>query len=413
MGVSRMQAIEYRFSVPRYLLSRAVGKRSPSVHYGRFSSIRLTHLPKPSLKGPEWAKLRPIASGICGTDIGIITGQASPSLEPFSSFPAVLGHEILASVDELGGAIDDISPEQRVVVDPFLHCRVRGLPPCANCVEGRTSLCRNMTAGDLAPAMIMGTCRDLLGGWTEQIVAHRSQLFPVPAEISDDKAVLIEPLSVSLHAVLIAPPPAGSTVLVIGGGTVGLCTVAALRLLGITSHITLLARYEFQRQLGVRLGADETPPPGSDKALELVEARMGARLLKPTLGRRVPDWGFDYVYDCVGAPNSLDDALRTTRSGGTLVLLGGAGEIRKLDWAFVWAKEMRVLGSCGYGLEAWRGQRCHTFEVAMQLLRENPDYPLHRLISHRYPLAEYQTAFQTVLDRRTSQATKVLFTNAS
>lgn len=405
-----MQAIQYRFSVPRFLLSKAVGKRSPSVHYGRFSGVRLAHVPEPQLRGPEWAKLRPIASGICGTDMAIISGQASPSLEPFSSFPAVLGHEILATVHELGDGVDDISPNERVVVDPFLHCRVRGLTQCTNCEAGKTSLCRNMTAGELAPAMIMGTCRNLPGGWTERIVVHRSQLFSVPDSISDDKAVLIEPLSVSLHGVLIAPPKAGSTVLVIGGGTVGLCTIAALRLLRIPCHITFLARYPFQRELGLLFGANDAPGPGSESALQLTRTTTGARLFKPTLGRDVPDWGFDHVYDCAGTRTSLDDALRITRPGGKLVLLGGAGEIRKLDWTFVWAKEIQVLGSCGYGLEDWKGKRRHTFEVAIELLLQDSQFPLGRLITHRYTLGEYQAAFRAALDRRASKAVKVLFT---
>src|SRR5690606_39436638 len=110
-----------------------------------------------------------------------------------------------------------------------------------------------------------------------------------PDELPDGKAVLVEPLAVSVHAALKALPPDDGRVLVIGGGSIGLCTVAALRLLGVKAHVTLLGRYPFQRELGRMLGADETPAGG---ALEAASRLAGAGLYKPTLGRPVADWGF-------------------------------------------------------------------------------------------------------------------------
>lgn len=402
-----VKGVEYRFSIPKYLAAKSLGKRFPAFVYGSLSALRLSDAPDLELPGERWALLRPILSGICGTDLGIITAKTSTALEPFSSFPAVLGHEVTARVERVGAAVATVAPGDRVVVDPFLHCAVRSLEPCPLCAAGQTSLCRNFTRGALAPGMIAGTCASLPGSWSEAMLAHESQLFPVPETLPDRKAALVEPLSVSLHAVLKGLPPGECRVLVVGGGSIGLCTVAALRLLGAPAHITLLGRYPFQREFARMLGADETPVVGG--ALEAASKLLGASLYKPTLGRPVTDWGFDVVFDCVGSRESIDDGLRATRQGGSFVLLGAAGEIPKLDWSFVWSREIKLLGSCGYGREEWQGTTRHTFEVTMELLQKQPEYPVDRLITHVYPLSDYRKALCAALNRRESKAVKVAF----
>lgn len=401
------RGVEYRFSIPKYLGARTLGKRLPAFTYGPLSALCLKELPEPDLRGERWALLRPILSGVCGTDLGIITAKTSMALEPFASFPSVLGHETVARVVRAGAGVSRAAPGDRVVVDPFLHCAVRGLEPCPSCARGETSLCRNFAHGELPPGMIAGACAGVPGSWSEAMLAHDSQLFPVPAGLSDEKAALVEPLSVSLHAVLKAAPAGDARVLVIGGGAIGQCTVASLRLLGSRAHVTLLARYPFQREFGRLLGADATPASAS--ALDAATGITGARLYKPTLGPPVADWGFDVVFDCVGSRTSIDGGLRVTRQGGCFVLLGAAGLISRLDWAFVWSREIRVLGSCGYGREVWEGTPRHTFEVAMELLLRRPEYPIERLITHVFPLEAYREALHTALSRRESQALKVAF----
>lgn len=409
-----MKALEYRFNLPKYLLTRTAGKRGEPLTYGPLSSLRLREVADPVPPSAEWHILRPILAGICGTDTALLSGKASPMLEPWSSFPAVLGHEIVARIERLAvvpqnSGAPELGEGERVVVDPFLHCVVRGLDPCPNCQAGLTSACRNATQGRLAPALIMGTCRDLPGGWSERMVAHPSQLFRVPDEIIDDVAVLVEPLSVAVHAVLRSPPAHGESLLIIGGGTIGLCVLAALRLLNFDVHVTLLARHGFQRELALRFGADEVVSSDRDAALRLAVTHRGARMHKPTLGRAVPDWGFDWVCDCVGTPASLDDGLRTARPGGTFVLLGCAREAPHLDWTLVWSRELNVRGSCGYGVERFEGRRLHTFQLVMELMRRHPEYPLRAMLTHRYPLTAYREALRAAFRRSESGAIKVVF----
>lgn len=404
-----MQALEYRFDLPRYLAMRASRGKVRALSYGPYGALRLTDVPQPRRPGPDWLELEPLLSGICGTDVAIVTAKASPLLEPVASFPAVMGHEIVARVVRPPEPAGPFAPGDRVVVDPFLHCAVRGLEPCDNCRAGRTSACRNVTRGRFAPAMILGTCRDLPGGWAQRMVAHRSQVFKVPGGLPDESAVLAEPLSVALHGVLKAPPPPGAQVLIVGGGTIGLLTLAALRLLGLDCRVSIVVRHPAQQALALRLGADEAVRGGAGTALDLACSRTHAHLHRPTLGRPVLDWGFDLVFDCAGTPASLDDALRAARPGGAVILLGCAGVAPNLDWTLVWSRELQVLGSCGYGIESYRGDRLHTIALALQLLAAQPEYPVRDLVTHRFPLADYRKALRTAIEGKGAGAVKVVF----
>jgi threonine dehydrogenase-like Zn-dependent dehydrogenase len=339
--------------------------------------------------------LRPILSGVCGSDIALLTGKGSAVLSPFISMPAVLGHEVLARVQETG---------QRVVVDPLLGCTPRGLEACASCTAGEPGLCLRTADGSISPAPMLGYCHDLPGGWSEEMVAHASQLHPVPDSLSDEAAVLVEPLSVALHAVLAAPPQESDRVLVIGAGTVGLCTVAALRMAAPGADVTLIARHAAQRDLGTRLGARV-----ARDAIEAAVDRAGARRHRPLVGEDVLTGGFAQVYECVGSASSLDSALRSAGPRGRVVVVGAPAVIRDLDWTLAWARELRIEGSYVYGTQHGLPGGPHTMDVAMDLLGRHPDLPIGELVTHRFRLTEWRRAMAAAIGGRKAGAIKVVF----
>lgn len=408
-----MKAVCYDFTIPKYLAARVLGGRFPRVHTGWMSSVSLKDVPPPTLRGSDWVLVEPRLSGICGTDMGTITAKSSPALAPYVSFPAVMGHEVVADVVEVGDDVDHCKPGDRVVIDPFISCTVRGLPPCPSCSQGLTARCERAAGGEpndqvVAPGMILGFCRDLPGSWSERMAVHRSQVFPVPEALSDEEAVLVEPLAVCVHAALRRVPRAGDRILVLGGGTIGLCMVAALRLLNLDVQIATSVRYDFQKELALALGSDGVFK-GRDAAVQAAKAMTTVKSHRPPIGRSVYMGGFDIVFDCVGSAASVDDALRLTRSGGTVVLVGGAGELPKLDWTFVWAQELAVIGTVGYGIEPWGGRNVHTFYLTMERLAARSDIPLSRLITHRFYLDEYREALRVNLGRSRAQAVKTVF----
>ena len=174
---------------PRYLLMRAGAKRVKGLDTGRFSPLQLEKRPEPKLPTPEWVRVRPLLSGICGSDLGTLSAENSPYFSPITSPPFVLGHEVLGEV--VRRTTPALRAGERVVVEPALGCAVRGIePPCAYCASGRYALCVNVAKGDILPGIQTGFCGDTGGGWSEgTLVAHPSQLHRVPDEVSDEAAV--------------------------------------------------------------------------------------------------------------------------------------------------------------------------------------------------------------------------------
>ena len=401
-----MKALVYRLSLPRVILAKLFARRWPWLVYGPAGPVRYADCPDPAPRGDDWAVVTPRLAGLCGSDIGVIAAHTSPAASPFSSFPAVLGHEVVGVIAHAGNKVPWPSGT-RVVVDPSISCTMRELPPCPQCRRGFPYLCQRCTDGALSPGFLVGYCRDLPGGWSQKMIAHATQLHPVPDGMPDERAVLVEPLAVATHGILRRPPARGARVLVIGAGTIGLCTVAALRLLGHEAHVTVAARHGIQARLAQALGASRVVSPAD---LGRAAREAGARAFRPLIGREVYRGGFDVVYDCVGTRRSLDDALRLAREGGTVVLLGGAGEIPKTDWTFVWMRELEIVGAVGYGLEQVGGRTVHTFDLVLEALADHPDLPVERMVTHRFPLHRYRDALKAALDRRASGAIKIVFT---
>jgi len=398
-GSARGLWLRFGASATNQRALRLLGGRLPRLTRGWMPWLELHRYDPPVHRGPDWVRVRPVLAGVCGTDMALLTGHASAILSPFASFPAVLGHEIVGVVEEDG---------RRVVVDPIIGCVVRGLEICRRCAAGEARFCERATDGDLSPGLLIGYCADLPGGWSDAMAVHRSQLHPVPETLSNEAAVLVEPFSVALHAVLASRPSAGDAVLVIGGGTLGLLTVASLRLLAPDANIVLLARHDRQQSLGKRLGAI-VAPSGRGAAVSAAQRYAGARVYRSILGQAVVSGGFAQVYDAVGSRESVADALSASDAGARVVLAGGPAELAGIDWTLAWARELRIEGTYVYGPEPALGGAPHTMDEAMRLLAAHPEQPIAELVTHTFALEAWRQAMDTVLSRGSSGAIKVAF----
>ena len=414
-----MQAVCFNLSVPRYVLGRALGGLSDAVVFGAASGVRLLDYDLPDLPDPHWVELEVLLAGVCGTDLSNLTYRSSPILEPFASFPAVLGHEILARVIRIGSAVSRVSPGERVIVDPILTCSTRGYPisqTCPLCAAGHPALCtragepgRVLIGGErLAPGITIGYHRHLPGGWGERLVVHEAQLHRADPALSDRQAVLIEPLAVAIHAVLRAGPKQDEPVLVIGSGPIALSTVWALRSLGHEGTLVAQVKRPKEKALARSLGASHVVTPGSEARQVLL--RTGTSAYRPLASPEVyAGGGFPVIFDCVGSSVSLDQSLRYAAPQGRTVVLGCAARVRSLDLTMVWARELELRGFVGYGRETWNGESLHTYDVTQRLLKTTTA-PVADMITHTYPLDRYRTALSAARHRRQSGAIKVLFT---
>ena len=403
-----MKAISFAAPIPTYLTTLLAGRVSDALYVGPHACTRLGEVDTPALPTERWVRVRTRMGGICGSDLNVVTLKASPSTSPFSSFPFVIGHENVGEIVEVGQGVRDARVGDRVVANPLLCCEPRGLEPaCDACTAGHHSRCARFTDGALAPGMLIGTTRGLGGSWGEMFVAHESQLVPVPETVADEEAVLIEPFACSVHAVRAAMPEAGERVLVIGAGSIGLLTVAALKALAPASHVTVLARHPFQADHARRLGAESVVFARGSYLRELADAGH-ARLLKPILGKPVGVGGFGRTFICIGGPRATDDAMRVTRAGGTLVLLGNSAKMDGIDWTPLWLKELTVRGSLCYGEHRHGSPGSNAFREAADLIAARR-VALAPLLTHVYSLGDYRAALSTAMDKQASGSIKVAF----
>jgi L-iditol 2-dehydrogenase len=403
-----MKAISFAAPIPTYVRTLLAGKISDALYVGPHACTRLADVDVPALPNDRWVRVRTRMGGICGSDLNVITLKASPSTSPFSSFPFVIGHENVGDIVETGRAVGGVSVGDRVVINPLLCCEPRGIgSPCDACATGHHSRCAHFTDGPIAPGILVGTTRGLGGSWGEMFVAHETQLVRVPESVTDEEAVLVEPLACSVHAVRSAMPAPHERLLVIGAGSIGLLSLATLKALAPSCHVTVLARYPFQADHATRLGADRIVFGRGNYLPELAEAGE-ARLLKPIIGKPVGVGGFDRTFICIGGARATDDAMRITRAGGTLVLLGNSAKMDGIDWTPLWLKELTLRGSLCYGEHRHLSPARDAFREAADLTASRA-VALKALVTHLYPLADYRTALATAMDRQGSESIKVAF----
>jgi 2-desacetyl-2-hydroxyethyl bacteriochlorophyllide A dehydrogenase len=266
------------------------------------------------LPGPDDLLVRVEACGVCGTDRHLLHGEFP------STPPVTLGHEFCGIVEAMGNDISGFALGDRITGDPNISCG-----RCPQCMAGRVNLCRNLRA--------IGIHRD--GGFAEYVIVPQKQAFILPLGLKPTHGAFCEPLACCLHGIDIAGIKAGSSVVVLGGGVIGLLTVQLARLAGATTVI-LSTRQASKRRLAEEIGATATVDPSSS---DIIDDIAGPNGLMPG--------GVDVVIECAGVAETVQQTTRLAKAGGTVVILGvmaqGAKvELEPFDILF---RELRVLGS--------------------------------------------------------------------
>ena len=309
-------------------------------------SIALRQVDKPDI-GPDELLVRVEACGVCGTDRHLFHGEfpCTPPVTP--------GHEFSGIVEAIGTSVSGFAVGDRVTGDPNIACG-----RCAHCHAGRVNLCSNLRA--------IGIHRD--GGFAEYLALPQKQAFILPAGLKPTHGAFCEPLGCCLHGVDLAEIGPGSSVVVLGGGVIGLLTVQLARLAGANT-IILSTRQASRRALARDLGATATVDP---TAGDVVDAIAGPAGLAPG--------GVDVVFECAGVRETVEQSMRLARAGGTIVIVGVTpqgmkAEFEPFDLLF---RELRVLGSF---------LNPYTHRRAAELIASGA-IEIDRLISRQVPLED-------------------------
>ena len=295
------------------------------------------------------------ATTICGGDLHIFRGK-----HPAAPLPAAIGHEVAGKVVEIGPDVTRVQIGDRVAVEPVIACGV-----CHFCRRGEYHLCTHISF----------QYRVGQGGFTPYFVAHENWVHKLPQHLSYSEGALLEPLSVALHAVTRAGPRFGHSSAIFGAGAIGLLVLLLTKSAG-GGQTFVVDIQDFRLHKARELGASAVfNNLHGDAVLEILD--------------RTGQLGVDISYEAVGLEATLLQCLRALKKGGTAVLVGLFEEPTLTLPANIFVqKEITLSGSQGYNWD---------FQAALQLL-EQGRLDLTPLVTHEFPLAEIQQAFDLLMD---------------
>jgi threonine dehydrogenase-like Zn-dependent dehydrogenase len=271
--------------------------------------------------------------------------------------------------------VTDLEVGERVICEGMIPCN-----RCRRCKEGATQLCLNYDQ--------IGFTRE--GGYGEYVHVPRHVVHRLPDAVSFAAGVLVEPASCVLRGLERAQPRPGDTVGVVGVGTLGSLAVTLARLYSPGALVAYGVREE-ELSFARGLGAGATVHVLEEDAEAATNALVGG--------------GLDLVIETAGAVEAVDLATRLVRPGGRVVLLGiaGQGQMLELPADRIMFADMDVIGSCSYPTSAW--------SRVVRLL-EHGLVDLESIVTHRFPAARFEEAFE-VLEARQGTVAKVLLEHSS
>ncbi len=325
-------------------------------HYKQFV---YTDVPEPAV-GAEDVLIRVQACGICGSDIHGMDGSTGRRIPPI-----IMGHEAAGVITQVGSAVTDWKPGDRVTFDSTIYCG-----KCYFCRRGDINCCDNRR-------VVGVSCDDYRqhGAFAEYVAVPQHIVYRLPDQLSFARASLVEPLAIAFHAVDITPLTLNDSVVVVGTGMVGLLVIQALRAAGCGQILAVdidQSRLDLACQLGADRGLRSDAPDIAQKILALTHNR-----------------GADLAFDVVGIAPTVNLAINSARKGGTVTLVGNLAP--KIEFPL---QAVVTRGLTLYGSLASRGD----YPAALEMI-ERGKINVDPLISATAPLADGAMWFDRLYKR--------------
>ncbi len=319
--------------------------------------VEIREEPKPSLVGDDEVLVRIERVGVCGSDVhyysrGEIGGQRL-------AYPATLGHECAGTIEEVGRAVSSLEPGNRVAVDPAISCG-----HCDQCRAGRVNTCRKL--------QFMGCPGEAPGAAAEFRVLPAANCLAIPDNMTLDQAVMVEPLSIALHAVHLGEVYPAARIAIFGAGPIGLGVLACAK---AAAPCTVYAVDLLDERLAMaeQLGANWIGNARRDDPVAQITAQES--------------WGLDLAFECSGDPACIDQAQQLLTPGGTLVLVGIPDEPRiAFDVHLMRRRELTFTNV--------RRQKGRVSSVIRLISQGHID--VDPMVTHHFPLVQIQQAFDLV-----------------
>lgn len=297
-------------------------------------------LPKPQVNKNE-VLIKVKNCGICGSDVSSYKNGA------MSSQKIILGHEFSGEIIEIGPDVQNAKIGDRVTANPNIPCL-----ECYFCKQGLENMCIHNTKG---------VTHD--GALAEYITIRVDRLHHLPDTISYEQGALVEPLSNAVYAVKTAHFELGSNATVYGAGTIGLLVSQVLSYAG-ASYIYIIEPIESKRNIALDLGADYSFEPKKQKQIFRMTDKVGV----------------DYIFDCVGIPDTIMNSYSLIKRGGTIMLIGMYTEPFEIKgWLQITSKNLSIKGMYLSNQDA--------FKTAIRLI-EQQKVNVSKLITKRIKLED-------------------------
>ncbi|KYH31035.1 zinc-dependent alcohol dehydrogenase [Neomoorella mulderi] len=310
--------------------------------------------PKPA-DGEVLIKVK--AAGICGSDL-----HAYEGIHPRRRPPAILGHEVIGVIVEVGKRVRKFKVGDRVTVLPRKNCGA-----CPPCVMDWSNLCDHK--------ILLGT-NEWAGGFAEYIVAPEETIYTIPDVLDDIVGSLVEPLAVGVHVIERGEVRRGEKVAILGAGPIGLMCVACAHRAG-ADHIVVADLVDFRLSAAKRLGANVVVNSAKDCFLSKMEEACGLTQV-------------DVAIIAAGAPVLLNEAFSIVRKKGRIILVGQFDIPDVIDIEKSRLKEQTLVGSSTYCKE--------DFLDAIKILEINRDQ-FELLVTHQIPLEEIEKGIDLIRKR--------------
>jgi 2-desacetyl-2-hydroxyethyl bacteriochlorophyllide A dehydrogenase len=310
----------------------------------------------------EQVLVRVEACGVCGTDVHIYRGQFP------ARFPLIAGHEFAGLVEQTGPGVHHLRAGDHVSIDPNISCGT-----CRPCRRGLAHLCRRLSA--------VGVTQD--GGFATHCLVPARQAHKVPKDMPFTVAAMAEPVACCVHGIERAGVRPGDVVVLIGAGTIGLILLQ-LTLIRGSARVIVSELHPAKREMAQKFGADRVLDPRQDDLLQAVRDETEGS-------------GADVVIECVGGPETAQQAVSLAGEGGRVLLFGVAPETAHIavEPYDIYRREIGITGS-------FTNPFTHAAAIA---LLAGARIQVADLISHRLSLQELTAGIDLL---ESGRATKVM-----
>ncbi|BBY84032.1 zinc-dependent alcohol dehydrogenase family protein [Mycolicibacterium pulveris] len=329
-------------------------------------------VPDPGIKHPADAIVRVEAVTICGTDLHILKGDV-PEVEP----GRVLGHEAVGTVTEVGAAVQNLSAGDRVLISCISACGT-----CRYCRQSHYGQCLG-GGGWILGHLVDGTQAEYV-----RVPFADNSTHKVPAGVSDEQMILLADILPTAYevGVLAGVVQPGDVVAIVGAGPIGLASVLTAKLYS-PSHIVVIDVADARLDAARKLGADIVVNSRTQSALEVIDDLTSGL-------------GADVAMEAVGIPETFEESVRLVRPCGHVANIGVHGAPATLHLEQIWIKNLTITT----GLVD-----THTTPRLIELVA-NRQLDTAAMITHRFAMAEFETAYEVFGDATRSGALKVLLT---